>query len=139
MTASKRDASVIRADQVPHRVAHASGRSEAPVEAPVETTAKKGRARFDQMRALEAWRVVLTQRETFVFLTCWNSAPADGRSFHLSHETMAKRIRCHREDAVRAARKLQRLGLLVLVKRGNSFTHDANEYRLPTVLPPTPA
>ena len=130
MTLSKKGAAARRASAPPPAVAVSASATATP--------RKPGRERFDQLKALEAWRPHLKGREAFTFLALWNSAPADGRSFHVSHNTLAKRLVCRREHIARATSALQRHGLLIRIHRGSARSHEANEYRLPTVLPPAP-
>lgn len=118
--------------------ASASPPRRSAAELPAAVPVKRRRERWDQMRAFERWVMKLKPREVAAFIVCWNSAPADGRPFHLSHDTIAKRVNIRRENAVRVMGALCRHGLLMLVRRGCSYTKRANEYRMPTVLPMPP-
>ena len=102
------------------------------------TPRKLGRERFDHMRAIVRWYPHLTKPALVAWLVCWNYAPSEGRSFYMAANTVAREAKCDRAEAVRALGKLRALGLIVLVKKGNSFTKEASTYRIPAVLPHPP-
>jgi hypothetical protein len=68
----------------------------------------------------------------------WDHLPATNEPFRLSHGTIAAEGEIDRTAAARAARELERLGLLVCRKRGNLGSMDANLWQFPQSLPDIP-
>ena len=102
------------------------------------TPRKLGRERFDHMRAIVRWYPHLTKPALVAWLVCWNHASNDGRSFYMAASTVAREAKCDRAEAVRGLGRLRALGIIELVKKGNSFTKEASTYRIPAVLPHPP-
>jgi hypothetical protein len=98
----------------------------------------KSPARFDFHRDITRWSMRLPKRELAVLLALWDRQPRDGRPFAVSHATLGACCGLAREHAARAARSLERLGLVAVVKRGDRKTAAANLYRLPERLPEPP-
>ena len=132
MTLSEKGSAKRRASAPPPAVAVAVSAST------TATPRKPLYERFNQPKALEAWRPHLPGCEAWTWWALWNSAPGDGRSFHVSHSTLARRLGYRREHIARATSALQRRGLLILIHKGSARSHLANEYRIPKVLPPAP-
>ena len=105
---------------------------------PAPTPGKPGRERFDQPRAFVRWYPHLTKPALVTWLVCWNFAPREGRPFYMAANTVAREAKCDRAEVVRALGALRALGLIELVKKGNSFTKEASTYRIPRVLPHPP-
>ena len=84
------------------------------------------------------WSMWLPKRELAVLLALWDRQPRKGRPFAVSNATLGADCGIAREHAARAARSLERRGLVVVVKRGDRKTAAANLYRLPKRLPEPP-
>ena len=131
MTLSKKGSAKRRARAPPPAVAVSASATATP--------RKPGGPQYDQSRAIVGWYRPLTKPAIFAWIVCWNHAPRDGRPFYMAASTVAREARgCDRAEAVRGLRKLRALGLIVLVKKGNSFTKEASTYRIPAVLPHPP-
>jgi hypothetical protein len=68
----------------------------------------------------------------------WDHLPASNEPFPLSHGTIGREGGIDRTAAARATRELERLGLLVCVRRGRLGSPDANIWRFPQSLPDIP-
>ena len=94
---------------------------------------------YDQSRAILGWYRWLTKPAWAAWTACWNHAPRDGRPFPMAASTVAREARGgDRAEAVRGLGRLRELGIIQLVKKGNSFTKEASTYRIPAVLPHPP-
>ena len=133
MTLSKKGSAKRRAGAPPPAVAVAVSAST------TATPRKLLRERFDHMRAIVRWYRYLSRPAWAAWTVCWNHAPHDGRSFYMAASTVAREASgCDRAEAVRGLGKLRALGLIELVKKGNSFTKEASTYQIPRVLPHPP-
>ena len=81
----------------------------------------------------------LTKREANVWQALWSRSPRHGGDFHVSGNTLGADCGITRENASRAARELERHGLVVVVRRGRLGEGQANVFRLPRTLPPPPS
>lgn len=135
--ASRRERNVSRpAPPIVERAdAPAAARASAPKAA--ESTGKS-RWKHDLHRAFAGIRTDLTPMLVHVWEIMWDHLPATNEPFPLSHGTIAAEGRIDRTAAARAARALERLGLLVCVKRGRLGSKDANIWRFPQALPDIP-
>lgn len=135
--ASRRERGVSRrAPPVVERAdAPAAVRASAPKAA--ESTGKS-RWKHDLHRAFAGIRTDLAPMLVHVWEIMWDHLPATNEPFRLSHGTIAAEGRIDRTAAARAARELERLGLLVCVERGRLGSMDANLWRFPQALPDIP-
>jgi len=115
---------------------------EPPPTAAVEPTAQmpsgKSRWKHDLHRAFARVRLDLAPMLVHVWEVMWDHLPVTNEPFPLSHGTIAKEGGIDRTAAARATRKLERLGLLVCVRRGRLGSPDANIWRFPQSLPDIP-
>jgi hypothetical protein len=109
-----------------------------PTAGPYRKPAAKSSGCFDLHRDITRWSMRFPKRELAVLLALWDRQPRDGRPFAVSHATLGADCGIAREHAARAARSLERRGLVVVVKRGDRKTAAANLYRLPERLPEPP-
>lgn len=120
----------------------AQPRGAAPARSATPSPRPEGNAswRFDLQRDfLKNWSMRVSKREAAVWQALWSRCPRDGRDFHVSGSTLGDDCGITRENASRAARELERHGLVVVVRRGRLGDGKANVFRLPRILPPPPS
>jgi len=113
---------------------------EPPPTSAAEPTAQrpsgKSRWKHDLHRAFARVRLDIEPMLVHVWEVMWDHLPASNEPFPLSHGTIGRGI--HRTAAARATAELERLGLLVCVRRGRLGSPDANIWRFPQSLPDIP-
>lgn len=129
------------------RKARGVSRAAAPSPAPPPTAAAeptaqrpsgKSRWKHDLHRSFARVRRNIEPMLVHVWEIMWDHLPATNEPFHLSHTTIAKEGEIDRSAAAHATPKLERLGLVVCVKRGRLGSQDANIWQFPQSLPDIP-
>ena len=98
----------------------------------------KSRWKHDLHRAFARVRLDIEPMLVHVWEVMWDHLPASNEPFPLSHGTIGREGGIHRTAAARATAELERLGLLVCVRRGRLGSPDANIWRFPQSLPDIP-
>jgi hypothetical protein len=98
----------------------------------------KSRWKHDLHRTFALVRLDLPPMLVHVWEVMWDHLPASNEPFPLSHGTIGREGGIDRTAAARATRELERLGLLVCVRRGRLGSPDANIWRFPQSLPDIP-
>lgn len=106
----------------------------------IEPPKAKGKSawKHDLHRAFARVRLDVAPMLVHVWEVMWDHLPVTNEPFPLSHGTIAREGGIDRTAAARATRRLERLGLLVCVRRGRIGSPDANIWRFPQSLPDIP-
>jgi hypothetical protein len=94
--------------------------------------------KHDLHRAFAMVRLDLTPMQAHVWEIVWDHLPSTNQPFPLSHTTIAREGGIDRTKAAKATRELERLGLLVCMRRGRMGSPDANLWRFPQSVPDIP-
>lgn len=98
----------------------------------------KSRWKHDLHRAFAKVRLDLAPSLVHVWEIMWDHLPSTNAPFPLSHGTIAREGCIDRTAAARATAELERLGLVVCIRRGRIGSKDANLWRFPESLPAVP-
>jgi hypothetical protein len=98
----------------------------------------KSRWKHDLHRAFARIRLDLAPSLVHVWEIMWDHLPSTNAPFPLSHGTIAREGCTDRTAAARATAELERLGLVVCIRRGRIGSTEPNLWRFPESLPSVP-